>query len=381
MTHLDDQVPFVPAQSINAGATASAAADEDTFDFDTHKSRAVDSYQQVRGQYADFAAAVESILRTCLSAEAVNVHSITHRAKTIESFGRKALKPAEGNPSRPKYEQPLDQITDLAGVRVITFFLSTVGRVDPIVHDQFDVLEKTNRTELLKEEEKLGYQSVHYLVRLRENRCALPEYSRFRGLQAEIQVRTILQHTWAEIEHDIQYKARHALPSSIRRRFMTLAGLIEIADREFQAIEEEDARLRSQARQSVAEGRLSDVEVTPDALRAYLDQRFGVDGRMTNFSYYMTANLLAELGFHNLGDVDSAVGTYDDDTISRAVHGSRQGQISRFELVLQAAMGEEYCRRHPWARSSPEWFPHYCAKHLSAIREAGIPVGQYLPPS
>jgi ppGpp synthetase/RelA/SpoT-type nucleotidyltranferase len=55
--------------------------------------------------------------------------------------------------------------------------------------------------------DELGYQSVHYLVQFSPERCALPEYQRFQGRIAEIQVRTVLQHGWAEIEHDIQYKA------------------------------------------------------------------------------------------------------------------------------------------------------------------------------
>jgi ppGpp synthetase/RelA/SpoT-type nucleotidyltranferase len=96
-------------------------------------------------------------------------------------------------------------------------------------------MEKSDKAQALLEDEKFGYASIHYLVRLKVNRTDLSEYSRFKGLVAEIQVRTILQHAWAEIEHDIQYKS--AIPSSIRRRFMSLAGMLEIGDREFQAIQ------------------------------------------------------------------------------------------------------------------------------------------------
>jgi ppGpp synthetase/RelA/SpoT-type nucleotidyltranferase len=96
---------------------------------------------------------------------------------------------------------------------------------------------------ILLKEEKFGYGSIHYLARLKENRTNLLEYSRFKNLTAEIQIRTILQHAWAEIEHDIQYKAVETIPSSIRRRFMSLAGMLEIGT-EFQAIQDEDERLR-----------------------------------------------------------------------------------------------------------------------------------------
>src|SRR5207249_2570243 len=127
--------------------------------------------------------------------------------------------------------------------------------------------------------------SVHYSVRLSDNRSGLPEYARFAELVAEIQVRTIMQHAWAEIEHDIQYKAVETIPSRIRRRFMDLAGLLEIADREFQAIADEDEALRAEARISVQQGRLENVEITPDALKTYLDRRLGSDARMADYSY------------------------------------------------------------------------------------------------
>jgi hypothetical protein len=105
------------------------------------------------------------------------------------------------------------------------------------------VLERINKSWLLEEEEKLGYQSIHYLVQFGAVRCGLPEYARFAGMTAEIQVRTILQHAWAEIEHDIQYKAVEAIPVSIQRRFMSLAGLRH-PDPARRPVGERDAELR-----------------------------------------------------------------------------------------------------------------------------------------
>ena len=163
----------------------------------------------------------------------------------------------------------------------------------------------------------------------------------------ELQVRTILQHAWAEIEHDIQYKAVSVLPVQIRRRFATLAGLIEIADREFQAIQDDNRIIRDLARRNVDLGKLDQVEITPDSLRAYLDKRYGSDGRMSDFTYQYTASSLLDLGFTNLAEVDECISNFDADALSRAIHGSRQGQVTRFEDVLLASMGENYVRAHP----------------------------------
>lgn len=359
-----------PVATVAAGVPESAV-----FDSDGHAKRAMADYEKALAVYEDFALAIESILKTCLSNEGVSVHSIEHRAKSVTSFGRKAARAADDDPNSPRYPFPLTQITDLAGARIITYFLSTVDRIEPILHGQFEVREKVNKSQLLEEEEKLGYHSVHYVVSLKWQRHSLPEYARFRGLVAEVQIRTILQHAWAEIEHDIQYKAVTALPATIRRRFMSLAGMLEIADREFQAIEEEDSRLREQARQSVAEGRLADVEITGDALKAYLDNKYGPDGRMSDWSYGYDARLLRSLGFTDLNQVDSAISPFDDDQVSRTLWGSRLGQLSRFEDVLLAALGEGYALNHPWAQSPG--FRERTLARLQKLQAAGIAVGTY----
>lgn len=194
---------------------------------------------------------------------------------------------------------------------------------------------------------------------------------------AEIQVRTILQHAWAEIEHDIQYKSVETIPSSIRRRFMAVAGLLEIADREFQTIQDEDERLRQAARLSVQEGRLEDVEITPDALKAYLDRKLGSDGRMTIFSYDWVARMLRKMGFTNFSQIDECIAAYDDDGISRIVYGARQGQLTRFETLLLAGMGENFIRAHPYAPY--EWFVKYRHTAIEKLKQAGVPIGDYRP--
>jgi ppGpp synthetase/RelA/SpoT-type nucleotidyltranferase len=79
-----------------------------------------------------------------------------------------------------------------------------------------DTLALGNRDKVSDDPTRFGYQSTHYLVKYLNTRTMMPEYTRFRNLIAEIQVRTILQHAWAEIEHDIQYKSSSVLPRTIR---------------------------------------------------------------------------------------------------------------------------------------------------------------------
>ncbi|MFE6593791.1 GTP pyrophosphokinase family protein [Streptomyces sp. NPDC057781] len=349
---------------------------DSSFDLQGHVSRAQNDYSEVFALYEDFSRTAESILETCLNNEKIYTHSITSRVKSIESFSKKAGRQSRENPGTPKYSDPLRQITDLSGVRVITFFLSTVRDVERVIRREFEIIERIDKSKLFEKEQRLGYQSFHYLVKLRENRNALPEYAKFSDLVAEVQVRTILQHAWAEIEHDIQYKATYALPIEIKRRFMALAGLIEIADREFQAIEEKDRELIQTARSSVAQGALGGLEITPDALKAYLDRKYGADGRVSPYTYSWAVDLLNALGFKDLAEVDKAVAGFNDSEISRIVYGSRQGQLSRFEDVLLVALGEQYIEKHLWNRGNEDdWFPPAARVKMEKLTAAGVEVG------
>jgi len=347
------------------------------FDFTNHKLQAVQEYQRVRPLYEEYANVIKNVLYEAFRAQSVKIHSIEARAKPIESFGNKASAPSPDDPSIPYYPNPLSDITDLAGVRVIVFLPRTLGMVDGIIQAQFEVIERTDKTIILIEEEKLGYASIHYLVRFKEDRTNLLEYSRFNNLVGEIQVRTILQHAWAEIEHDIQYKAVEIIPGTIRRRFMSLAGVLEIADREFQAIQDEDERLRTEARKSVREGKLEQVEITPDALKTYLDKKLGSDRRMTDSAYEWTAKLLRYLGFTDFEQVEECTRGLDDDELSRIAWGTRRGQLYRFEYLLLAGMGDHYIKFHPW--KALNWFVNISTRDLTKFIEAGISIGSYLP--
>lgn len=82
------------------------------------------------------------------------------------------------------------------------------------------------------EPDRFGYCSVHYVVEMSQKRLNLYEHQAYEGLKCEIQIRSVLQHAWAEIEHDLGYKSEIAIPKRIRRNFSRLAGLLEIADKE-----------------------------------------------------------------------------------------------------------------------------------------------------
>ena len=156
---------------------------------------------------------------------------------------------------------------------------------------------------------------------------------------------------------------------------MALAGVLEIADREFQAIQDEDKLLKQQARTSVEEGVLDQVEITADALRSYLDRRVGSDARTTDFSYEYTARMLRRLGFTTFDQVDACIEGYDDDQLSRIRWQRRQGVISRFEDMLLAGMGPAFVER----LTNDAGWRDSLSNSLASYQMHGIPIKHYDP--
>ncbi len=123
------------------------------------------------------------------------------------------------------------------------------------------------------QENQVGYLSVHYVVSLNQSRENLGEYTPYKGLKCEIQVRTLLQHAWAEIEHDRNYKFGGVLPKDIRRRFYLVAGTLELMDQEFQNLSDAIDDYAKQVNQDTQQGNL-DILIDSISLAEFMRQKF-----------------------------------------------------------------------------------------------------------
>src|SRR5215471_20582927 len=144
----------------------------EVFDPATHGERAAAEYRERRGLYLEFAQCIKTLLDEALRGSDIQAQSVDARAKTIDSFTRKASLPHPLDPTRPKYEDPLQDITDMAGVRVVTFLPAAIAQVGTAVEAQFEIVEQEDKFDRLSLEERFGYASVHYLVRLKDNRTS-----------------------------------------------------------------------------------------------------------------------------------------------------------------------------------------------------------------
>jgi ppGpp synthetase/RelA/SpoT-type nucleotidyltranferase len=187
-------------------------------------------FDERHGLYNEYCERLKVLLAQLLKQRGLTIHSISARLKSRESYLKKIS--AKGSAY-----QAIGDITDVAGIRVITYFADQVDEIARVIENEFiiDAVNTIDKRSAL-DPDRFGYLSLHYVVSLSASRSGLTEYRALQGLKAEIQIRSILQHAWAEMEHDLGYKTTHEIPRSTRRQFARLAGLLELADNEFVGI-------------------------------------------------------------------------------------------------------------------------------------------------
>jgi len=202
----------------------------------------------------------------CLNDEDVEFHSITHRVKEFESFSEKIR--FKG------YSIPFEDCEDLCGIRIIHYYNSDAGKIEDIINAETDVLDRIDKTGAL-EADRFGYHSIHYIVKLKEK---FKKIQSFRGLsdhKVEIQVRTITQHAWAEIEHKLAYKKSEDVPSEFRRKFAQISALFEIADEKFDDVRRERAKYTKEITKTLEKDEsVEDIPVNLDSLEVLIDHYF-----------------------------------------------------------------------------------------------------------
>ena len=158
---------------------------------------------------------------------------IKDRKGCLSKFERKYLKDYK----EVSLEIVHNKITDLIGLRIICSYEDEIEKIGKIIEENFNVIEKTDKTKELEEEETFGYKGLHLDVKLSQKREELEEYKKISQFQVEIQIRTIIQHAWSSLDHKMVYK--HDSPSSLKRAVKRLAAVFEIADSEFMRLREE----------------------------------------------------------------------------------------------------------------------------------------------
>jgi predicted RNase H-like nuclease/ppGpp synthetase/RelA/SpoT-type nucleotidyltranferase len=284
-----------------------------------------------------------ALVTTLLDDAGINYLSVTGRAKTVASFAAKAARTLDGE---PLYAEPLEDITDQIGVRVITYLHSDVTAVADLLGDPVGsglrVLDDRDMGQETASQGRFGYASRHLLVALVEPSVDVPSTER----RAQVQVRTVLQHAWAEFEHAIRYKGR--IPAAdapdLDRRFTLAAGLLELADREF-------ALIRDRLQASVADPRpdpdVTDPRISAQDLATFLAGKYADAGWSRTDHYSWVSGLLLELGVTSLDELADLLASVDSASINaRMGYRYPPGAVRRLDDALLAIFGSRYLGLH-----------------------------------
>lgn len=177
---------------------------------DNRIERILAEYDRDESMYQRFCDDIEELLRKLIESSGLRISSLTSRLKKRHSFTEKI--------QRDKY-QSIRDVTDVAGVRIVTYFEDDVDKIASVIKDHFeiDMINSVDKRRTLPVDQ-FGYRSSHFVVSLTPERAALTENHEFAGLKIEVQVRSLLQHAWAEAMHSLGYKPDFGPPASISRR-------------------------------------------------------------------------------------------------------------------------------------------------------------------
>lgn len=311
------------------------------YGLDMHCTMILEDYRDKWSTFVKMKEVIVNALRKTLAESGICVTAIEGRIKTEASLaGKLELK-------GQKYAF-LDDITDIVGVRVITFYTDDVDKISAFAETMFGIdwdnsVDKRKMHQL----DSFGYSSLHYICRLPESLYSDPQNPWVNDFRFELQLRTTLQHMWANMYHDIGYKSGFEVPKEHLRNLNRLAGMLELADDEFSRIRTAINDYRRQVIDLVSNGKFDDVSLNGDTFKNYLNLKpFDKLNRRVaaiNQAEIHESSLIPYLkvfklmDFKTLGDLDKMLKEDSDDAFQLAVHqiGNTDLDIISSTLAVQ----------------------------------------------
>ena len=303
---------------------------------DSHGEELMRQYHELRPTLDQLAKDANDLLRKALDEQGIYVTAMEYRVKTEKSLaGKLELKGW-------KYKS-ISDVTDLVGLRVITFYTDEVDKVAAIVKRIFDIdwNESVDKRKL-HEIDAFGYNSLHYICRLKTG-----------GPRFELQMRTALQHVWSTIEHDTGYKGDVKIPSEFMRQFSRLAGMLELIDEEFSRLRMVLSNYRRQTLSLVKSGQLSEVPLSAGSFRSYFDlqpferlnRRIAAINQAEIYPVSLMPFLpvLESFGFETLGDVQHFIDENCEDAYQLAVS---QFAVTDLDIIASSTALQNLCLVH-----------------------------------
>ena len=282
----------------------------------SHTDELLTQYKNLLPVFEKMAEVIPERLKDFFAEAGIIVAAVEHRVKTESSLAGKLQLKGD------KYQSIYD-ITDVVGIRVISFYNDDVDKVASVLERLFEIdWENSIDKRKAHEIDSFGYLSLHYICRIPESAYSVPGHPELNKIRFEVQMRTVLQHAWANMNHDTGYKSGVEIPNVYKRNLSRLAGMLELVDDEFSRIRQELADYRRQVQNLVASGNLNEVPLDGDSFKSYL-QIGPFDALMyriasinqaeiqpVDLSNFLT--LFKAMGFHTLGDINKLIKDYSE---------------------------------------------------------------------
>ncbi len=184
-------------------------------------------FHSLKDDYNKLGQNLVEALKIFLTEKDIPFLDIYYRVKKFDSFYQKLEK--------KNYENPFDETEDICGIRIICYYTSDIERINAIINEELKVIEEQDKSDLLGLKE-FAYRSKHYIIKIKNEWLVTPNYKKLENLKAEIQIRTVLMHAWAEVEHKLNYKSDAQVPDKFQRKLFRLSAKFEEADEQFEEL-------------------------------------------------------------------------------------------------------------------------------------------------
>jgi ppGpp synthetase/RelA/SpoT-type nucleotidyltranferase len=317
-------------------------------------------FDSAKGHLDDLCRGTRSLIERLLGTENLQVHSVQARVKSKEKLSAKYADSA-------KAYCKLSDVTDLVGLRIITYYEDEMDAVAEMLKREFAVDSAQSVDRRVVEPDRFGYFALNLVCLYTSGRLSQTEYKGYAGRPFEIQVTSILRHAWSEMEHD-WYDLKDLFPPAVKRKFYRLAALLELAEQEFVEIRK-SKRQHERVAFARVEAEMSNVAVDVASLRAFIEQEqlvgrldleiariLGRDlsSRITDEILHLRVRMLSEAGLKTVEDVRSTLRQYEAAipqyvqecshlTQRRSIY-ERGVSLFQFSIMLFAKQGEARLR-------------------------------------
>ena len=242
----------------------------------------IDSFRSQHALYVAFTKSVDDLLKILLDEIGVDIFAIESSTKSIDTLLEDARRQANGGGN----SAPAPAVNDISSLKIVTFLNEDCDRISAVIRRAFEVDEASSldKTAILNAD-RFDYRSIRLVVSFSAARVALPEFKRYAGLKAEIEVRTLLQHAWAAINAKFGYRTEADAPREMRRKLYRIGAFLDAADEDFAVMWSQrrggrETTARRASPPAAANGAHNGAAPSFDSLDAFLEGSRSVDTLM-----------------------------------------------------------------------------------------------------